>query len=238
MKRSLAALAVLVPIIAWAYAQFVASDWLEVSHLEIATGKWPRSRHLKVAVIGDLRATRNTRTLNRLEKKVREEQPDILIFAGGALGDASALDFFRKEMGTLYTPIARYAVRGNGDREPQLFSGGPATELIGLPSVQLEGALAVCGVPFGGEGSPCLEKAPSEAFVIFVSSTPDSVESLFPRPDLYVTSEADKALSRYAEKYAPGRYDVNGTVLSVTRSLWQRGFTRPEVTFIDIDGTN
>lgn len=238
MKRSLLALAIVAALTVATYVRFISADWLQVRRVDLTTGKWPRSRHVRVMVLGDLNVTRQTRSLSRLDQLMRVERPDIILFAGGALGDASSLDFFRKVLGGLYTPIGRYAVRANGDRAPQLFSGGPAIELLGRPVLAMDDALAICGVPFGDQGAPCLEKAPRDAYVIFLSSTADQVESLFPRPDLYVTSEADVGLSRSAARFPPGGYEVNGTVLQVAGSFTAHGFTRPEVTIIDLQGTN
>lgn len=238
MKRSLLALAVVLALSAAAYQQFISADWLRVRRVDLTTGKWPRSKHVRLLVLNDVNATRQTRALYRLDQLMRVERPDIILFAGGALGDPAAVDFFRKLMGGLYTPIGRYAVRANADRTTNLFAGGPAIELLGLPVNAPDDALVICGVPFGDLGAPCLEKAPRDAYVIFLSSTADQVESLFPRPDLYVTGTADVGLSRTASQFPPGGYEVNGTALQVGAGFTPHGFTRPEITIIDLQGTN
>lgn len=238
MKKSLLALALLVPLTLVAYQRFIVADWLKVHRVALTTGKWQRARHLRLMVLGDMRVTTRTRAFSQLDQLMRTEQPDVILFAGGALADDASLDYFRKMMGGLYTPIGRYAVRGSADRAPQLFSGGPAIELQGLPLRAAEETLVLCGVPFGGDGAPCLAKAPRDAYLLFLSSTADQVESLFPRPDLYVTSVADVGVSRSAPRFPPGRYEVAGTVLQVARGFTAHGFTRPEVTIIDLEGTN
>lgn len=244
------------------YALFIEADWLELTRVTIETARWPAGKKLRVAHISDLHVDGQTRSLSRLAQLVREEQIDLLVFTGDSLNTAEGAPLFRSTLGGLPARLGRVAVRGNHDvaywAKVDLFGGGIATELMSDAPLLLEGGtLAICGAPFWAtEGvKSCLSSAPKDAFVLFAYHTPDLIEALETRPDLYLAGHTHGGqvampiygalitMSQFDKRYEAGRYEVNGTTLYVNRGIGfephmprVRFFARPELTIIDIVG--
>jgi uncharacterized protein len=244
------------------YALFIEADWLEVTRVTIETKKWAAGKKLRIAHLSDLHVDGQTRALTRLAEVLRDEQVDLIVFTGDSLNKAEAAPLFRSTLGGLPARLGRMAVRGNHDvvrwGKVELFGGGIATELFSDAPVMLEnGTLAVCGAPFRAlDGvDTCLASAPAEAFVLFAYHTPDLVEGLGTRPDLYLAGHTHGGqvampiygalitMSNFDKKYESGRYEVNGTTLYVNRGIGfephmprVRFFARPEVTIIELMG--
>mgnify|MGYP002350345701 CR=1 FL=1 len=262
MKKQLAFLALALPALALVWARFIEPDWLEGVRVTVPTAKLPRGQRFTVALLSDLHLEHQTRALTRVQDVLRAERPDLLVHAGDALNDAAALPLLRRTLGGLPARLGRYAVRGDHDVRQwghlDLFAGGPATELTGGAPVLLEGgALALCGVPWGApeRAARCLEAAPPQAFVIFAYHSPELIETLTPRPHLYLAGHTHGGQvrvpffgslldrSRFGARYAAGRYEVRNTTLYVSRGL---GFTpgssslrfgaRPELTLLTLEG--
>lgn len=245
------------------YALFIEADWLELTRVSLETAKWPAGKKLRVAHISDLHVDDQTRSLSRLAQLVREEKIDLLVFTGDSLNKAEGARLFRSTLGGLPARLGRVAVRGNHDvvhwGKIDLFGGGIATELMSdAPLMFEDGSLAVCGAPFRGtEGvERCLSSAPKGAFVLFAYHTPDLIEALEARPDLYLAGHTHGGqvampiygalitMSQFDKRYEAGRYAVNGTTLYVNRGIGfephmprVRFFARPELTIIDVIGT-
>ena len=245
------------------YALFIEADWLEVTRLTVETDKWPKGKVLRVAHLSDLHVDRRTRALSRIADVLRDEKIDLIVFSGDSLNQADAAPLFRSVFGGLPARLGRVAVRGNHDvyrwGKVDLFGGGIATELMSDAPLMLgEGSLAICGAPFaaldGVEG--CLKSAPPEAFLLFLYHSPDLVEALEPRPDLYLTGHTHGGqvampvygalitMSNFDKRYEAGRYQVGKTTMYVNRGVGfephmpkVRFFARPEVAIIEIVGT-
>lgn len=254
---------VLLAAACFAWGVFIEADWLEVTRQTVTTPKWPKGKTVRIAHLSDLHVDRNSRALTRLTEVLSKEQVDLLVFTGDAINEAGALKLFRTTLGSFPARFGRVAVRGNHDvfrwRELDLFGGGVATELVGKGPIVLEGgALAVCGAAFDRYDTlpDCLAGAPKGAFTLLAFHTPDLVEAMEPRPDLYLAGHTHGgqvalpfygaliSLSRFDKKYEAGRYEVAGTTLYVSRGLgFEPGFfrvrfaARPEVTIIDVVGT-
>ncbi len=242
---------------------FIEADWLEVTRHEVRTPKWPEGTRRRVALVSDFHADRQSRALGELARELRDAQVDVLVFAGDALNTREATGLFRAALGGLPARLGRVAVRGNHDvarwGDVDLFGAGVAKELLSDEPLLLdEGRFAFCGAPFGAldgvEG--CLERAPKRALVVFAYHSPDLVEALDDRPDLYLAGHTHGGqialpgygalitFSRFDKKYESGRHEVNGTTLFVNRGLGfepglprVRLFARPELTLIDVVGT-
>ncbi len=244
------------------YALFIEADWLELTRVTVETSKWPAGKRLRVAHISDLHVDGHTRALSRLAQLVREEKVDLVVFTGDSLNKAEGAPLLRSTLGGLPARLGRVAVRGNHDvahwSKVDLFGGGIATELMSDAPVLFEdGTLAICGAPFWAtEGvESCLSSAPKEAFVLFAYHTPDLIEALQARPDLYLAGHTHGGqvampiygalitMSQFDKRYEAGRYEVKGTTLYVNRGIGfephmprVRFFARPELTIIDIVG--
>lgn len=242
---------------------FIEADWLEVTHHEVRTDKWPTTVRRRLALVSDFHVDRQSRALGELARVLRDAKVDVLVFAGDALNDREATALFRASLGGLPARLGRVAVRGNHDTtrwaDVDLFGAGVATELLSdAPHLLDDGRLAFCGAPWGAlEGvERCLERAPAGALVVFAYHSPDLVEVVSPRPDLYLAGHTHGGqialpgygalitMSRFDKKYESGRKQVGDTTLFVNRGLGfepglprLRLFARPELTLIDVVGT-
>ncbi|MGA9520814.1 MAG: metallophosphoesterase [Myxococcaceae bacterium] len=101
-----------------------------------------------------------------------------------------------------------------------------------------------------------LLNAPEGAFKLLAYHTPDLIEDLKVRPDLYLAGHthggqvrlprygALVTMSRFDKKYEMGRYEIDGTVLYVNRGIGTDGghlprirfMARPEIAVIDLVG--
>lgn len=250
-------------VLCFGYGLFIEADWLEVTRLTVETPKWPAGKRLRIAHLSDLHMDRESRAVSHLAAVLKDEQVDLLVFAGDAINQADAAPLFRSTLGGLPARIGRVAVRGNHDvfrwGKLDLFGGGVATELMSDTPLLLEGGtLAVCGAPFsavdGVEG--CLEAVPAGALSLFVYHSPDLVEALEPQPDLYLAGHTHGGqvalpfygalwtMSVFDKKYERGEHQVGKTTLYVNRGigfephfLRVRFCARPELTIIEVVGT-
>ena len=245
------------------WALFIEADWLEVTHATVKTDKWKVGHHLRIGHISDLHVDRDSRALTRLAIALHDEPVDLVVFTGDSLNELGATKLFRTTLGALPARLGRVAVRGNHDvfrwQNVDLFGGGVATELKGAgPLILEDDSLAICGAEFNHfDPLPdCIAGAPKGAFTILAFHTPDLVEDLDPKPDLYLAGHthggqvalpgygALVTFSRFDKKYEAGRYEVGKTTLYVNRGIGFephlpriRFWSRPELTVIDVEGT-
>lgn len=258
----LATTVTLIGALCFLWALFIEADWLEVTHAKVTTKKWAKGQHLRIAHLSDLHVDRDSRALTELTAALRDEPVDLVVFTGDSLNDLGATKLFRSTLGSLNARLGRVAVRGNHDvvrwAGVDLFGGGVATELVGKGPLILErDTLSICGAAFGRhDGLPdCLAGAPRGAFTILAYHTPDLVEDLEPKPDLYLAGHthggqvalpgygALVTFSRFGKKYEAGRYEFGPTSLYVNRGIGFephlpriRFWARPELTIIDVEG--
>jgi predicted MPP superfamily phosphohydrolase len=244
------------------WALFIEAEWLEVTHETVFTAKWPKGQRLRLAHVSDLHVDRDSRALTRLTRVLEAEQVDLVVFTGDSINELGATKLFRTTLGGLPSRFGRVAVRGNHDvfrwAEIDLFGGGVATELVGKgPLILQGGALAVCGAAFGKYDTlpDCLAGAPKGAFVILAYHSPDLVEAIDPKPDLYLAGHthggqvalpgygALVTFSAFDKKYEAGRYEVGPITLLVNRGVGFEPFlprirfwARPELSLVDVVG--
>ncbi|MFT3709808.1 MAG: metallophosphoesterase [Archangium sp.] len=248
-------------IVCFLWGLLIEADWLEVTHVTVTTEKWPKGKKLRIAHFSDLHLDRNSRALTRLVTEVEAAKPDLIVFTGDSLNDAGSLKLLRTTLGSMNARLARVAVRGNHDvyrwGALDLFGGGVAIELQRGPVILENETLAVCGAAFNAfDALPdCIAGAPKGAFVVLAFHTPDLVEDIDPKPDLYLAGHthggqialpfygALVTMSRYDKKYESGLSTVGKTTLSVNRGLGfephlprVRFASRPELTIIDVEG--
>lgn len=249
-----------VGLLCFLYGEFLEADWLEVTVVVVPSKKLALGQHVTIAHVSDLHVDRDSRALMALEKALRDLQPDLLVFTGDALNAREGVARFRQVISSANARLGRFAVRGNHDvyrwREVDLFGGGIATELLSdEPLVIDNGRMALCGAPFGSGDvlEACVRRAPQDALTIAAYHSPDEVEALKPRPDLYLAGHthggqvrvpfygAVITFSRFDKRYEMGRYEVNGTTLYVNRGIGFEPFaprvrflSRPELTIIQV----
>jgi predicted MPP superfamily phosphohydrolase len=242
------------------YGELIEADWLEVTHVHLQSSKLAPGTQLTIAHVSDLHVEGRTRALMALNEALAAAHPDLIIFTGDSLNRRDAAELFRRTMASWSSRLGRGAVRGNHDvyrwGNVDLFGGGVASELLSDAPLLLEhGTVALCGAPFGApsEVERCLAAAPPQALTILAYHSPDLIEDLVHRPDLYLAGHthggqvrlpfygALLTFSRYDKKYEMGRYDVNGTLLYVNRGIGfeptlphMRFLARPELTLLHV----
>ena len=245
------------------YAALVEADWLEVTHLEVQTNKLPAGRRLRIVHLTDLHIDRWSRALRALPGLVNAEAPDAVLYTGDMVNSREGAAILAELSRQIRAP--RFGVRGNQDiwywDDLDLFGGGTATPATGRTPLPLGEGVALCGADYGTTGylEDCL-RAAGPAFTVLAYHTPDLVEDLAVRPDLYLYLAghthggqvrfpfygALMTLSKFDKKYEAGRYQVGGTTLYVNRGVGFEGgnaprirfLCRPEVAVIDIVGTS
>lgn len=261
-RASRAAIALLAAgVLCLLYALFIEADWLEVTPLRVESAKLPVGTRLTIALVSDLHVERDTRALIALRDELTSHPVDLVVFTGDAINRKDAVTLFRATMVALGGRLGRAAVKGNHDvvrwRDVELFSG-VATELLSDRPLVLDNHLALCGAPYGSAElvESCLSAAPKGAFTLFAYHSPDLIEDLQHRPDLYLAGHthwgqvrlpfygALLTFSRHDKKYEAGRYEVDGTTLVVSRGVgFEPGFPqvrflcRPQVVRVELVGT-
>lgn len=244
------------------YALFIEADWLEVTTVEVESPKLAQGTRIELAVVSDLHVAHDTRALVALRDELKKRPVDLVVFTGDAINQRDALGVFRATLVSLGGRLGRAAVKGRDDavrwKGTEIFSG-VATELMSdRPVVLDEGRLALCGAPWGATElvEACLAAAPADAVSVFVYHSPELVEALEHRPDVYLAGHAHGAQLRLPllgslvptspleEKYDEGRFDVRGTALVVSRGI---GFepgsppvrfgSRPQLVRVVLKGT-
>lgn len=244
------------------YALFIEADWLEVTTVEVETPKLPAGERLELAVVSDLHVAHDTRALVALRDDLKKRPVDLVVFTGDAINRREGLEVFRATLVALGGRLGRTAVKGNHDairwRGTELFSG-VATELMSDRAVVLdEGRLALCGAPWGATElvEACLASAPDDAVTVFVYHSPDLIDALQHRPDLYLAGHTHGGqvrlpfvgslltVSDFGRTYEAGRFDVKGTTLVVSRGIgFEPGFPpirflcRPQLVRVVLKGT-
>jgi predicted MPP superfamily phosphohydrolase len=263
-RRVLQAMAAIpaIGLLCIAYGLWIETEWLEVTHQEVRTPKLLPGEHLRIALISDLHVAGRHRALSEMIATINEAQPDLVLFTGDALNAQDGLPVFRDALESMHAREGRFAVRGNHDvwywRNTDLFGGGVAQELTGTPVMLRGDRVALCGAPFGATErvTACLEQAPTRALRIVAYHTPDFVEDAAAlHADVYLAGHthggqvrlpvygAVVTMSKFDKKYEAGRYEVDQTVLYVSRGIGEerwfprfRFLCRPEMTVIDVLG--
>ncbi len=248
----------------FAYGHFIEPYWIDVTRDNVVTARLRDGERIRIVHISDLHIDGSNRLLDGLAGRINALRPDAVIFTGDAINSPEGLEVFRKVLSSTEAKFGRYAVRGNDDvgawAELDLFGGGVARELRSTgPSLLAGGRIALCGAPFGQPETleTCLRHAPPDTFKLVAYHSPDLIEELKVRPDLYLAGSTHGGQvrlpkygalvthSRHDKKYEMGRYQVDGTVLYVNRGIGTesggalpriRFLARPEIAVIDLVG--
>ncbi|MGA9524584.1 MAG: metallophosphoesterase, partial [Myxococcaceae bacterium] len=235
----------------FAYGHFVEPLWVDITRDNVVTTRLRDGERFRIVHISDLHVEGPNRLLSGLAGKISSLRPDMVIFTGDALNNRDGLEVFRTVLSSSEATIGRYAVRGNQDvgvwAEVDLFGGGVAKELRSTaPVLMAGGRIALCGAPYGKTASleTCLSRAPRLAFKLLAYHSPDLIEELRVRPDLYLAGHTHGGQvrlpkygalvthSKHDKKYEMGRYEVDGTVLYVNRGIGTDGGWLPGIRFM------
>ncbi|MHB8875845.1 MAG: metallophosphoesterase [Myxococcaceae bacterium] len=242
------------------YGVVFEADWLEVTHHELRTRKLKKGVRLRIVHLTDLHVDGWTPALRTLSAVVNAENPDVVVFTGDSINSREGVPVLQEVLRQMRAP--RYAILGNQDvwywQSVDLFGGGAAIHANGAEPIPVGSGVTLCGADYGVTGriADCLGQGGS-AFKVLAYHTPDLVEELAPRPDLYLAGHthggqvrvplygAVITLSKFDKRYEMGRYEVEGTTLYVNRGVGFEGggaprvrfLCRPEVAVIDLVGT-
>ena len=247
------------------YARLIEPTWLEVKHVEVASGHLSTGARVRIVHITDVHSDPEARLEPRLPERIAAERPDLIVFTGDSLNAIEGLPHFRALMTSLAAIAPTYAVRGNWDtrlwRDVNLFGGTGVVELddraVRAPLAGVE--LWIAGV--AADGADRLEEAvagvPRGAASVVLHHYPDEIDRAAALGvNLYLAGHthggqvalplygALVTLSRFGKRLEAGLYRVKRTSLYVGRGIGMEGggaprvrfFARPEVAVIDLVG--
>jgi len=179
---AVASLGLAVAVLAVAADAFlIEPHWLAVDHVTIATDKL--DSRIRVAVIADIQTDAPGRYERRVLRRVRAEEPDLILLAGDYVhladedryaGAVRTLNRILQEEG-LEAPLGMYAVRGNVDRRgrwQEVFADLPVTTFERSRTVDL-GPLALTGLKLEDSASTRITIGSQDGFHIVLGHTPN-----------------------------------------------------------------
>ncbi len=245
------------------YAWLVEPYRIEVSQEEIRTGDLPEGTRLRIVHLSDLHVDEEGPREKELPGLVQAAKPDIILLTGDYLTAATpeADAALVRLVESLDAPLGIYAVSGNWD----VRQWSRARSLLRKSGVQVIDAyyedFDFAGGHFrvlGGYDRDMLEETePLDGFQIILHHTPDYIEEVAGKVDLYLCGHthggqvrlpffgAVITLSKFWKRYEMGRYEVKGTTLYVHRGIGAEGgpvprlrfLSPPEVAVIEVVGT-
>ncbi|MBI5510152.1 MAG: metallophosphoesterase family protein [Deltaproteobacteria bacterium] len=241
------------------YARFVEPRWIEVVHHEIAVDGV--KNRVRLAVFSDLHSDARFDLDRDVVDPINAADPDLVLFLGDALNDASRAEAFRAALGEMQAKVAKLAIRGNWDvwywSGIDLFRGTGFRELV-ADTVRLE----VNGTPMTivGHGwedawvpNAVVPRAMPDGVTLMLYHGHDYAEVAAKRGvELYLCGDTHGgqvalpflgplfAIGRFGLRYARGHYRVGPMEMYVTRGIGvEAGFpfrfaARPEISIIDL----
>ncbi len=243
------------------YGFMIEPFWVQTTHLEIAAPDARLTEPLRIVQLSDLHVERTTRRERELVDQVNRQQPDLIVLTGDFLNlsylqDEQAVADLRALIAGLEAPLGIYAVDGTVEdpaRVRELLSGLGVRvldqEVLRLPAGG--GEIALVGVSnygyaFDQETLAWLMQgvAPAE-FSLLLHHHPDlAYDAQSAGVDLYLCGHthggqvrlpiygAMLTFSRFGKTFEGGRYDLDGTLLYVSRGVGMEGSYAPRVRFL------
>jgi predicted MPP superfamily phosphohydrolase len=234
------------------YGWFVEPYRVEVSNINISTGKL-HNTSLRIVQISDLHCDNKVVNENKLAGLINPLNPDIIVFTGDLLNTPEGLPECKSALAGLKAQIGKYAVYGNFDewfsKSLDLFSG-TGFEILNGKSLALSKdgeTFIISGLNYDDpeKWRDVLQDVPPGHYSIFLYHTPDLIEDIQGQNvDLYLAGHTHGGqvqlpfygalitLSKYGKKYEAGRYTVGTTTLYVNRGLGMENFPAPRVRFL------
>lgn len=251
-----------VEMVLFMYAWQIEPRQLDITRHEVQTAKLAVGERLRFVHLSDLHLDGKDRLPAGLREEITAAEPDLVLMTGDYLNnpdpesEAALVEF----IASLEPALGIYGVVGNWD----IRAWSRARTLLREAGVQMmDGhAIEVAGtdlpVRISGhlDASMLNEHGPFAGFDIALHHTPDEIEELAGKVDLYLCGHthggqirlpwfgAVITLSRFWKRYEMGRYEVGGTTLYVHRGVGAEGgvprlrfLAPPELAIIDVVGT-
>ncbi len=249
------------------YGGLVEPYWLSVEHLKIDSEKLAAGSIIRIVHISDLHCDAKARLESQLPAVIGTAKPDLIVFTGDAINTPEGLPHLRKCLTALAAIAPTYVVKGNWDADfftdLDRFGGTGVTELDGQAVKMHIGPndLYIAGLAPRTPKSiaSVLNGVPADAYKIFLFHYPDYINEMAKqRVDLYLAGHthggqvalpfygALVTMAKTGKRYEHGHFTLDNTHLYVNRGIGMEGgkaprvrfLARPEVTVIDIIGTN
>ena len=265
-RVALAAIALATAIVGVGVDAFlIEPHWLAVDQVTIRTDKL--ERNVRVAVVADVQTDRPGRYERRAFRRVRAEEPDVILLVGDYIHEADGNRYVAAgeklnqimEEADLDAPLGIYAVRGNVDREDgwqEIFAGLPVTTFERSHTLDLS-PLTLTGLTFEDSANAQLVVAPEDGFHIVLGHVPNfslgqiegdvliaghthggQIQLPFVGP-LITLSEVPRAWASGVTEIAPGRTLVvsRGIGMEREQAPRMRFLCRPQLVILDLVAT-
>lgn len=245
------------------YGRYIEPYWPEVTHVEIKSPKIAKaSGKVRIVHISDLHTPGTPALETKLPALIAAQKPDLIVYTGDSLSQATGLPIFQKLMKDLTQIAPVYATAGNWDVATQvlghLYEGTSVKYLQGTNVRQdVRGTpIWIAGISQWHDDQvwPSGRGIPATDFSIFLFHFGDGIQDqAAQRFDLYCaghTHGGQVALpfygalttnSTFDKEYEAGLYRVKKTWLYVNRGIGMtsgaprvRFLARPEITVIDL----
>jgi predicted MPP superfamily phosphohydrolase len=240
---------------------FVEPLQLGTTHISIPSKKLLPDTRFRLALISDLHCDGIPRVEKRLVSNIRDEKPDLILFAGDAANNINGLQYFKATLTALSKIAPLYAVDGNHDSRsnvtPAVRYGGTGAHVLNCSSSDLEirgNHIWLGGVAIDHEVGmlQTLKSAPPDEFSIFLYHFPDGINAAASNKiDLFCAGHthggqvclpwygAIMTMSSLGKQFEWGYYKVRETSMYVSRGIGMtalpvRFFAPPELTIIDV----
>jgi len=235
-----------------AYARFVEPWWLEVTHVRIASPKFPPGAGpVRIVFISDLHSEAAPRLEERLPDVIAAEKPDLIFYTGDSNNSPEGIPTFQRCLARLSAIAPTFVVKGNMDR--RRWNGVNHFVGTGVRELSCDAVTrTVRGVPLwiGGvertrQVESLLADSPSDVFRILLCHKPSGADAAETAgADLTCcghTHGGQVALPFYgalltasscSKRFESGLYRVNAMWLYVTRGIGMEGLGLPRVRFL------
>jgi len=207
---------------------FIEPDSVTVTNHTLASPKLRTKAAIRIVQLSDVHSERNPQLESRVVTEVNRIKPDVIVFTGDALNEASGLPHFRTMMTQLAQIAPTYSVRGNWETwwfpDLDLYGKTGVVSLDGRARLlQIRGQeiwLVGIGVDREQEFNRAIAKVPRGSYTILLHHFP----ALAPRA---ASSDIDLMLAGDTHG-GQARLPFLGEVVRITRhGYWQsRGMHR------------
>ena len=230
-----------------AYGYEIEPYWPEVTHVHLTNAKLRPGTHLRIVQFSDLHSDGTLRLEKRLPGIIREQHPDLIVFAGDTVNNLEGIPLAKEVFSRLSEIAPTYVVPGNWDvavnrlweqdvEHPAYFEG-TGVHMLRAKAETLELAgnkIWLAGAAYGDDKRlpGLLRQAPPDEMSILIFHVPDAVDAARENKiDLYLAGHthggqialpfygALVTLSRYDKKYERGLHDLGGYWIYVTRGV-------------------
>jgi len=233
------------------YAYNIEPYWPQVTHVSLQSPKLRSGSRLRMVLISDLHSDGKVRLEKRLPEIIREQHPDVILFAGDTIVRREGVPLAHDVFSQLSTIAPTYVVLGNWDVElarewhqsaqnAAFFAGTGVHNLTG----QAE-SVVIAGTPVWIAGATTsqihllpilLSAAPRDKLSILLFHFPDEVDVVEQNKiDLYLAGHthcgqialpfygALVTYSRFDKKFERGLYSIGDSRLYVNCGIGLEG---------------